>query len=752
MSPPQLYFKQMLRERDSMDPLGPRSFRGVRSGGEAGLVSIVLPVFNGERHLGEAIESIVRQTYTQWELIVVDDGSTDSTPDVAQGYAEKDKRIIYLRQENMKLPAALNTGYEAARGEYLTWTSDDNRLKPIFLETLVGEMDRRPDVDMLYGNIEIIGDAGNVLRDHPYWANAQNPPGSGSIYLTPDVSLLHAYNMAGAAFLYRRRVMELIGRYSTHWYTCEDYDFSLRVNAQMKLRHTTALEPLYEYRLHDDSLSAKASELGIVTRASHMLVMDDARWDINTGPVAWKFDWRTDSSGYVGAFAGWSQWTEKKCDHVLKEHEKSEHWYIPVVYMCVVDKMADAKLPPAPEAANMTVRILLYIGNDALADDVDSGWDLCLAWTDQEKFAADPNEALRWLRADSLDPLWHAARVKATATFAMEWEERMNSLPVPELDLSIVICSNRMTDYLKRSVESLRELKAPNRNFEIIVVNNDPDRIDFSPIVDDWNAQAKPVAPIRIVSCHPAGLCHARNAGLVAAKGDVVLYLDDDIVADSGLVEGILAAYESDDELAVVGGTIEVKEPSPKPFWYGPELAGHWSEFTPKQDAPYRCEGWHEYPYGANWSAKRDVLWKVGGFRNRYGRGGRVSNAGEEVVAALSAHRLGYAVGSTGAAKVLHVVGQDRFTLKQLILTSLGGYKNFVTLIREGRIPVRLGALGLLLRAGYRLLLVIAPNRDTLPKRLGNLVLSVTLVYASWLVFKEKCQRLARHPVLYDRE
>ena len=83
------------------------------------VVSIVLPTYNGSTYLGEAIESCLAQTYPAWELIIVDDCSTDATPALLAQYAARDQRIRVIRhEENRKVPGALNTGHAAARGSY----------------------------------------------------------------------------------------------------------------------------------------------------------------------------------------------------------------------------------------------------------------------------------------------------------------------------------------------------------------------------------------------------------------------------------------------------------------------------------------------------------------------------------------------------------------------------------------------------------------------------------------------------------
>ena len=95
------------------------------------MVSIVLPVYNGEKYLKEAIDSILSQTYRNIELVVVNDCSTDKSLCIIKEYMEKDDRVKLVNNEtNQKLPKSLNIGFEHCRGDYYTWTSDDNIMKP----------------------------------------------------------------------------------------------------------------------------------------------------------------------------------------------------------------------------------------------------------------------------------------------------------------------------------------------------------------------------------------------------------------------------------------------------------------------------------------------------------------------------------------------------------------------------------------------------------------------------------------------
>ena len=105
------------------------------------LISVVLPVYNGAAHMAASIDSIINQTYTNWELIIVNDCSIDETLAVATKYAKTDSRIKVVSNEvNLKLPMTLNRGFDEANGDYYTWTSDDNMYKPNAFQKLVDEV------------------------------------------------------------------------------------------------------------------------------------------------------------------------------------------------------------------------------------------------------------------------------------------------------------------------------------------------------------------------------------------------------------------------------------------------------------------------------------------------------------------------------------------------------------------------------------------------------------------------------------
>lgn len=202
------------------------------------LVSIVLPVYNGAHFLADAIESCLNQTYPTFELIIVNDKSTDITLKIAEKYALQDQRVsIISNLVNKKLPASLNIGHNQAKGDFITWTSHDNLLKPEFLETLIKPL--REGWDISFCNYDIIWDNKTLKREH----------NSGPI------SHLIFGNTIGAAFMYRKEVYEFLNGYDEKLHTIEDYDFWLRASINFSIFHIN--KNSYQYRLQKNSLTHK---------------------------------------------------------------------------------------------------------------------------------------------------------------------------------------------------------------------------------------------------------------------------------------------------------------------------------------------------------------------------------------------------------------------------------------------------------------------------------------------------------------
>lgn len=217
-------------------------------------VSMILPVHNGAAYLPAAIDSVLAQSFRDFELICVDDGSSDESPRILARYATEDPRIrIITLNPNVGLPAALNRGFAAARGEYHSWTSDDNMLRPEMLATLVAALDANPDIGVVHADYDVIDEQGGFVRH---------------IAVGPYDRLMYGNNI-GACFLYRAAVTEKTGGYDETIMGAEDYDFWLR--AAHDFRFLALPQTLYDYRRHGGSLTAQRSRRNVELRDKILL-------------------------------------------------------------------------------------------------------------------------------------------------------------------------------------------------------------------------------------------------------------------------------------------------------------------------------------------------------------------------------------------------------------------------------------------------------------------------------------------------
>jgi len=130
-------------------------------------VSIGLPVFNGERYVGAAIEAILAQSFPDLELIVSDNASTDGTEAICRDYAARDKRVRYYRNhENLGAARNFNQTFERSSGEYFKWAAHDDVVAPDFLRECVAALDGDPSIVLCYSEMKIIDETGSVVEDY----------------------------------------------------------------------------------------------------------------------------------------------------------------------------------------------------------------------------------------------------------------------------------------------------------------------------------------------------------------------------------------------------------------------------------------------------------------------------------------------------------------------------------------------------------------------------------------------------------
>ena len=210
------------------------------------LVSVLMPVYNGERYLREAVESILAQTFTNFEFIIIDDGSTDNTWQILQGYAAHEPWIVLVRNENnIGLARSLNKGLALARGEYIARQDADDISLRQRLEKQVEFLDTHPDV-------VLVGTWGLVIDERGQIVGLRRRP-CGCSQIRWSLLFTSAF-MHGSVMFRRARVLEDVGYYDEDLPFAEDYDLWSRIAYRMSVANLS--QYLYQWRVSNQSVTA----------------------------------------------------------------------------------------------------------------------------------------------------------------------------------------------------------------------------------------------------------------------------------------------------------------------------------------------------------------------------------------------------------------------------------------------------------------------------------------------------------------
>ena len=668
MSPHAYKFDSFVRSWKSTNPI---NWPGVNVPFEPGLVSVILPSFNGEKMISEAIESLLAQSYQNMEIIAINDGSSDNTGAILDEYAARDSRVKVHHQENQQIPKTLSRGSRLARGEFLTWTSTDNRLKKNCIEMLVGSIERNPSWDMVYANIDIIDADGNPLIGGNQYSNNQVPLGSEHIHLSEKTAELNTWNnnLIGAAFLYRARVAWTIGDYSASRFLVEDYDYWMRVNALMTLRHVDFRDCIYDYRFHDNSLTSKVNELGIPSRRAKLMRFDDFRRNFYLSKSAWIV---TDDGSDEGQNLSRSIRIELEGrTSVVLDAESADKLKLPRLWMPVVQVHCAETVQSSSPLPKLHDNVCSVYVSSQQGDVSGTDWDFFIT-TDSIPASDLPRleDGYRgWWSVPEVSDLITLCEIQAKNRQLSEIELQALTLEdsMPDVDcqsLSVVICTDRHSTSLENCLESLMAQTLAPEKFEIILVKNDsldvtPERI-AEKISSKFAGRTSP--RVTVIDCPLCGVNYARNAGLSECRGDLVVFLDEDAVAKPDCLEHLATAFAMNPGAGVIGGHTRLNVPDPRPEVLQPGQERFWSQYLTDYETCTEVENRCEFPDGALWGASRRALFEMGGFRCNFGRTGSDEVGGEKVVAAVLARTLGYSVWIEPKAEVLFDVEEHRYT------------------------------------------------------------------------------------------
>ena len=207
-------------------------------------LSVIIPVYNGANYVREAIDSLLAQTFDDYELIVVDDGSTDDTPAVVEAYGAK---LTYIHQENQGVAAALNKGIIHSRGNYIAWLSHDDVFLRNKLERQIGFLQQFLEFKACYTDFYVIDSAGTIIREvvTPWYPRQQAIQTLfGNVYIN------------GSSMLIERSCFDKVGLFKEKFRYTQDTEMWLRMLRQFEIGRVP--EKLLKSRVHPDQGSCNA--------------------------------------------------------------------------------------------------------------------------------------------------------------------------------------------------------------------------------------------------------------------------------------------------------------------------------------------------------------------------------------------------------------------------------------------------------------------------------------------------------------
>lgn len=228
-------------------------------------VSVILPVFNAERYLKYAIDSILDQTYKDFELIIINDGSTDKSRSLIDDYAKSDDRIVVVHQENIGLVVTLNKAVKLARGTYIARMDGDDISLPRRLDIQVALMDENKKAVLCASCFDVINEYNEFVRLSTAPAFDKDLKRS-----------MHLYNpIAHGSVMFRRQAFIKAGEYSTEVGPVEDYDLWIRLAALGDFIYSP--HSLFRWRMNPDGITHTNND--VMQNATRKLVADYRKVD-----------------------------------------------------------------------------------------------------------------------------------------------------------------------------------------------------------------------------------------------------------------------------------------------------------------------------------------------------------------------------------------------------------------------------------------------------------------------------------------
>jgi glycosyltransferase involved in cell wall biosynthesis len=269
------------------------------------VVSVVMPVFNTERYVGAAVESVLGQSFGDFEFIIIDDGSTDASKEVLEGCARKDERIRLVRRPNTGYAVALNEALGMTRGEFVARMDSDDVSRPGRFAAQVGFLRSHPDVVVVGGQAMAMDPDGEEMyrwegchRDHEV-IEALHLKGQGGVILHP-------------AAMIRREALLRVGGYRVEFEPAEDVDLFLRLGEVGRLANVEDVVLDYRLRSRSVTYTRMVQQVRLARRAA-----DEARVRRGMEPLGEEEGLEPEVLGEGEIFRNWARRTYRRGNYRL---------------------------------------------------------------------------------------------------------------------------------------------------------------------------------------------------------------------------------------------------------------------------------------------------------------------------------------------------------------------------------------------------------------------------------------------------
>lgn len=219
-------------------------------------ISVIVPVYNVEKYLEECIQSVLYQTFQDWELLLINDGSTDSSGEICETYVKKDVRIKKIDKRNGGQPSALNFGLNIAKGEYVIFLDSDDYWTDYFILEKLHYKAKKYNLDIIRGECKEVNNLGDIIHEYSIYEynryNYSNKIVNADFFI--DKLVAGKYFMV--LYLIKRSIIGKL-RYNENRVFLQDAEFNLKLCSLQTIKCMYVPEVFYAYRKHDGAITVK---------------------------------------------------------------------------------------------------------------------------------------------------------------------------------------------------------------------------------------------------------------------------------------------------------------------------------------------------------------------------------------------------------------------------------------------------------------------------------------------------------------